>query len=93
MTDTLTWWIRDAANSICGQTGAKAHQKKLHEAADKMEATRKAADAILAPLTAEYGRLMEENPDYEIVVSFGEYAVSMPASRFMALYHATDDEA
>ena len=30
----LVWWVRDAANSICGQTGAKTHQEKLHEAAD-----------------------------------------------------------
>ena len=34
----LVWWVRDAANSICGQTGATTHQEKLHEAADRIEA-------------------------------------------------------
>lgn len=33
----LVYWIRDAANSICGQTGAETHQDKLHEAADWIE--------------------------------------------------------
>lgn len=33
MNDNLTYWVRDAADSICGQTGAKTHQEKLHEAA------------------------------------------------------------
>jgi predicted nucleic acid-binding Zn-ribbon protein len=38
--DDLVWWVRDAANSICGQTGAKTHQDKLHKAADEIEKMR-----------------------------------------------------
>lgn len=37
MSNNLTYWMRDAANSICGQTGAKTHQEKLNEAADAFE--------------------------------------------------------
>ena len=33
MKNDLAWWVRDTADSICGQTGAKTHQEKLHEAA------------------------------------------------------------
>lgn len=36
MADDLLYWVRDAADSICGQTGAKTHQDKLHEAADEI---------------------------------------------------------
>lgn len=37
MEDNLIWWVRDAADSICGQTGARAHQEKLHAAADELK--------------------------------------------------------
>lgn len=37
MSNKQTWWMRDAANSICGQTGAKTHQGKLHQAADSFD--------------------------------------------------------
>jgi len=37
MANDLTYWMRDAANSICGQTGAKTHQEKLNTAADTFE--------------------------------------------------------
>lgn len=47
--DALIWWVRDAANSICGQTGAKTHQEKLHKAADEMLAM---ADVLEELLTA-----------------------------------------
>lgn len=40
MSNDLTWWVRDAANSICGQTGATTHQEKLLEAADEIERLR-----------------------------------------------------
>lgn len=49
--DDLLWWVRDAANSICGQTGAKTHQDKLHEAADEIERLR----ATVADYQAAYG--------------------------------------
>lgn len=40
MGDDLIWWVRDAANSICGQTGAATHQKKLLKAAHEIERLR-----------------------------------------------------
>lgn len=87
--DNITWWVRDAANSICGQNGAKAHQDKLHEAADKLEATRKAADAILAPMTMEFGRALIESPESDINIECEGYSVTLKAKQFMALYWAT----
>jgi hypothetical protein len=63
---------------------------------DRLNAWRKrataAADAILAPMTAEYGRILEEAPDQEIVVSCGDYSVKLTAKKFMDLYHATEHD-
>lgn len=50
----------------------------------------KAADAILAPLTMECGRLLEENPSHIIVIiAFGE-EIKLTAKNFMDLYKATE---
>lgn len=46
----LVWWVRDAANSICGQAGAKTHQEKLHEAADEIERLRHELERAIANL-------------------------------------------
>lgn len=56
----------------------------------KYGAAIKAADAILAPLTMEGGRLLEENPSADVViVAFGE-EVTLTAKHFMDLYRATE---
>ncbi len=49
-----------------------------------------AADAILAPLTMEVGRLMEDAPDHEMIIRAYGQRIKIPASKFMALYRATD---
>lgn len=76
-----------------------AEERSLRLGAEKAEeslalqiaAARKAADAILAPLTMEVGRLLEENPGAEvIIVAFGE-EIKLTAKHFMDLYKATDD--
>jgi hypothetical protein len=47
----LVWWIRDAANSICGQNGATPHQDKLLDAADLLECltTPPVGDMVMVP--------------------------------------------
>lgn len=56
----------------------------------KYGAAIKAADAILAPLTMEVGRLLEEAPTHEItIVAFGE-EIKLTAKHFMDLYRATE---
>lgn len=50
----------------------------------------KAADAILGPMTAEVGRLMEEAPDHPVTITAYGQTIEMPASKFNALYRATD---
>lgn len=52
---------------------------------------RKAADAILCPMTAEFGRIMIEAPDQEIELTLCGHTVRIKAAIFMDLYHATDD--
>lgn len=49
-----------------------------------------AADAILAPMTAKFGRIMEEAPDQKIELTLCSHTVRIEASKFMALYRATD---
>lgn len=50
----------------------------------------KAADAILCPLTAEIGRLLEEAPDFPITISAASHEIVIPAKHFMALFNATN---
>jgi hypothetical protein len=65
-------------------------QADLAAAADKLDAAKKAADAILAPLTMEVGRLLEENPGADVlIVCFGE-EIKLTAKHFMDLYDTTD---
>lgn len=49
-----------------------------------------AADAVLAPMTMEFGRIMEEAPGQEIEMTLCSVTASVSAGKFMALYHATD---
>lgn len=59
-------------------------------AQEKMFHAKRAADAILAPLTAEVGRLLEENPGADVlIVCFGE-EIKLTAKHFTDLYDATD---
>lgn len=48
-----------------------------------------AADAILALMTMEYGRLMVEGPDEEIELTLCGHSVRIPAHKFNKLYNAT----
>lgn len=76
-----------AANQVCGYIGS--HVAKLE---DRLAEAKKAADAILAPLTMEVGRLMEDAPSHEIVITaFGE-EIKLTAKHFMDLYRATDTD-
>ena len=62
----------------------------IADAQAKIDGAKKAADAILAPMTIETGRLLEEVPDHIIVViAFGE-EILLTAKHFMDLYEATE---
>lgn len=63
---------------------------ELQRLYDWQAAAKTAADAILAPLTMEIGRLLEEAPDYPITIEAALHEIVIPAKHFMALYHATD---
>jgi hypothetical protein len=55
-----------------------------------LRAAKLAADSILAPMTMEVGRLMFDAPDEEItLIAYGD-TIKIPASKFNALYRATD---
>lgn len=92
-----------AAINPCADTGDKtkhvllaradewmACATELQRLYDWQAAAKTAADAILAPLTMEIGRLLEEAPDYPITIEAASHVVVIPAKHFMALYHATE---
>lgn len=68
----------------------KACADEMQRLYDWQQGAKVAADAILAPLTAEIGRLLEEAPDYPITIEAASHEVIIPAKHFMALYRATD---
>lgn len=48
-----------------------------------------AADAILALMTMEFGRIMVEAPDEEIELTLCGHSVRIPAHKFNRLYNST----
>lgn len=90
----LKKWEGDAAHVIANPA---AYQAMVFDAARTISTltaalreAKLAADAILAPMTMEFGRIMEEAPDQEIKMTLCSVKASVPAGKFMALYHATD---
>lgn len=86
-------------------TDTSCHETMLEDAkgveADDLEAeikrlrassaaVREVADAILAPITAEFGRVLYENPGSEVVIQCEGCKVKLTAGHFMALYDATN---
>jgi hypothetical protein len=59
---------------------------------DDFDAAIVAADGILAPMTMEFGRILEEAPNQLVELTLCSCDVQIPASKFMALYRATDHE-
>lgn len=61
---------------------------------ERLKAWRKtvvtAADAILVPVTGEFGRVLLESPESELVIQCEGCEVKLTAGHFTALYRATD---
>lgn len=75
---TLLQDLRDAREEISSLREAAARAKK-------------AADAILAPVTMELGRVLYDAPEENLVPLMIEYGVELSAGKFMALYEATEE--
>jgi hypothetical protein len=97
-TREMAWGLNpdaDAGDKTRGALMLRADEWK--ECADRMQhlqdwqkGAKLAADGILAPITAEIGWLLEESPYYPIKISAAEHEITIPAEKFMALYHATE---
>lgn len=97
-TREAAWGINPCADAGDKTKGAlmlradewKACADRMQHLQDWQKGAKLAADGILAPITAEVGRLLEEAPDYPIKISAAEHEITIPAEKFMALYDATD---
>lgn len=84
-------WLKDA-KAVIEAAALRRVSRPVQEGWRRYAAAKKAADALLAPLTMEVGRLLEEAPDHEIeIIAYGD-SIKIKASVFNALYEATDAE-
>ncbi|HEX7767086.1 MAG TPA: hypothetical protein VF443_10255 [Nitrospira sp.] len=82
--------LRKLGDHIANMDNGSKDAAAIKWAVERLIATKTAADAILAPMTAEFGRIMEEAPNELIDMTLCSQDAAVPAGKFMALYHATD---
>lgn len=86
-------WIADArAIMAMAATALRAAKPADEGPRELLREARDAADGILAPLCADVGRYMREDPAGDAIETMHSYGVEIPFSAFQRLYDATDHE-